>query len=154
VRQMQMQQRWPTVFFSHDSQIMGARDGDGRVCLWSIGTGKILGAFDRGARDNDRRSEQLLPTVGGKELIAVPDLNVRVAVRNGIHAQAQVIDKVLDEVSIDVLESPGGKRLRRLTRNGPQTAFAGAALSPDGRQLAVAMRHITRPRKRLRLVDT
>src|SRR5262245_37191854 len=52
IRQMQMQQRWPTVFFSHDSQTLGARDGDGQVCLWRIGTGKVLGTFDRGAKDN------------------------------------------------------------------------------------------------------
>jgi WD40 repeat protein len=154
VRQMQMQQRWPKVFFSHDCQILGARDGDGHVSLWCIGTGKVLAAFDRGSKDNYRRSEQPLPTAGGKELITVPDLNDLVAVRNGIHAQAYVIGEVLHEGSIEVLEWPGGKRLRRLTRNEPQTIFAGVALSPDGRQLAVAMRHITRPRKLLRLVDT
>jgi WD40 repeat protein len=154
VRQMQMQQRWPMVFFSHDSQMLGARDGDGHVRVWSIGAGEVLGAFDRGCKDNYRRAERVLSAADGKELIAVPDLNDLVAVRDGIHAQAYVIGDVLDKVSIDVLESPGGKRLRQLTRNEPQTIFAGAALSPDGRQLAAAMRHITKPRKVLRLVDT
>src|SRR5262249_38472024 len=100
------------------------------------------------------RSEHLLLATDARQMIAVPDLNDLVAVHNGIHAQAYVVGEVLDQVAIDLLESPGGKRLRQLMRNEPQTVFAGAALSPDGTQLAVAMRHITKPRKLLRLVDT
>jgi WD40 repeat protein len=154
VRRLQMQQCWPMVFFSHDSQRLGARDGDGHVCLWSVSTGNVVGTFERGAKDNYRRTEQVLVAANEKELIAVPDLNDLIAVRDGIDAQAYVIGKVLDEVAIDVLESSGGKRLRRLSRNDPQSVFAGAALSLDGKQLAVAMRHITKPRKLLRLLDT
>src|SRR5262249_49655747 len=132
VRQMQMRQRWPMVFFSHDGQALGARDGDGHLRIWSIQTGEVLGSFDRGSKDNYRRSEHLLLATDARQLVAVPDLNDLVVVRNGIHAQAYVIGKVLDQVAIDVLESPGGKRLRQLARNEPETVFAGAALSPDG----------------------
>jgi WD40 repeat protein len=154
VRQMQMLQRWPIVFFSQDGQVPGARDGDGHVRIWSIRTGEVLGSFDRGSKNNYRRSEHLLLATDVRQLIAVPDLNELVAVRNGVHSKAYFIGKVLDQVAIDVLESPGGKRLRQLAQNDSETIFAGAALSPDGTQLAVAMRHITKPRKLLRLVET
>ena len=90
VRRMQMPQRWPLVFFSRDSQTLGARDGDGHVRIWVIRTGKVLASFDRGFKDNYRRAEQVLLAADGKKLIAVPDLNDLVAVHNGIHAQAYV----------------------------------------------------------------
>ncbi len=105
-------------------------------------------------KDNYRGTGQLLMAANDKQLIAIPDLNDLLAVRDGVHTQTYAIGKVLDDVAIDLLESPGGKRLRQLLRNDPQSVFAGAALSPGGTQLAVAMRHITKPRKLLRLVDT
>ena len=134
VRQMQMQERWPKIFFSHDSKSLGARDGDGHIQIWSIGTGKVLGSFDRQFKDNDRRSEKMLVAAGGKELIAIPDLNDLVNIYDGNHADAKIVGEKLDDISIDVLELPGGKRLRQLMRNEAQTVFGGAAISPDGSQ--------------------
>ncbi len=152
--QVDSHERWPTVFFSQDGSRLGARNAEGEVRLWETTTGKLVASFRRGFKGNGRRYEQFLFSPDGRRIIAVPDFNEMIYLHNGKLADADVVGDKLEELSIELLEAPGGKLVKRLAKSEPGTVFSDAALSPDGKLLAVGIRAVKSPRKVLRLLDT
>ena len=152
IRQFDIRQRSPAVFFSHDGKSLGTRTTQGEVRLWETDSGRRQASFQRPRRGNEYYHERLLLLPDRTRLIVVSDANSMIAVHNGKHADAYVIGKKLPELSIDLLESDG-KLVKQLARNEPETVFSDAALSPDGKLLAVGIRAFKAPRKLLRLID-
>ncbi|MBM4071566.1 MAG: hypothetical protein FJ271_21925 [Planctomycetes bacterium] len=152
IRHIDVEERSPVVFFSRDSKWLGIRTNLGEVQIWATGSGKRQASFLRKGRGNEYYAEQILLSPDRNRLIVVSDANRMIAVHNGKHADAYVIGKELPELSIDLLE-PDGKLVKHLVRNAAETVFSDAALSPDGKILAVGIRAYKAPRKLLRLID-
>lgn len=152
IRQLDAGERSPVVFFSRDGKTLGTRAAQGEVRLWETDSGKLHTSIQRERRGNEYYQEQLLLSPDRTRLIVVSDANSMIAVRNGKHADAYVIGK-LPELSIDLLKLPGGKLVKHLARSAPETVFSDAALSPDGKLLAVGIRAYKAPRKLLRVID-
>jgi WD40 repeat protein len=140
-----------TVFFSQDGKLLGTRAATGESRLWAIASGKLQTTYRRRAEESHH--DQIVLSPGRTRLIVVDDGNQLIDVRNGKYADSQVIGKKLPELSIELLELPSGKLVKELARNAPETVFSDAALSPDGRLLAVGIRAYKAPRKLLRLID-
>jgi len=153
IHQLDAGERGATVIFSPDGKSVWTRCWSGEVRHWEVASGKLHVSFQRRANEC-HNVEQLLPAPDGARLIVVGDSNWQIQVRNGIHADSYVMGHELPELSIDLLEASSGKVVKQLAKNDPETVFSDAALSPDGKLLAVAIRAYKAPRKLLRLIDS
>ena len=152
IRQLDAGEDRPIVFFSRDGKSLGARTAKGEIRLWEIASGKLQTSFQ--CRVEESHHKQIVLSPDSTRLIVVDDGNGLIDVRNGEHAEAYVIGEKLPALSIELLELPSGKVVKQLARNTPETVFSDAALSPDGKLLAVGIRAYKAPRKLLRLIDS
>jgi WD40 repeat protein len=152
IRQLDAREQNPVVFFSKDGMALATRTVQGEVRLWDD-SGRRQASVQRRAGEYYRYDAQLLLSPDRPRLIVVGDANAMIAVHNGKHADAYVIGDKLPELSIDLLELPSGKLVKQLAKAAPETIFSDAALSPDGKLLAVGIRAYKAPRKLLRLID-
>lgn len=137
------------LFFSASGNSLGARSTKGQFRFWQIPSGKPQGFFQRRA---DAYLEQLLPCPDATHVIAVGDRNKQIVLRGGKDADADCRG-IGTEISIELLEYPVGNVVKQLARNDAGSIFSDAALSPDGKLLAVGIRACREARKHLQLID-
>lgn len=150
IRQHDAGEGGPVVFFTRDGKSLGTRTAQGEVRFWEVASGKLQISFQRSA---ESYHEQLLISPDRTRLIVVGDGNGEIAVRNGKHADSYVVGSKPVELYIELLELQSGKLVKHLAKTAPETVFSDAALSPDGKLLAVGIRAYKAPLKLLRLID-
>jgi WD40 repeat protein len=152
IRRLDASEPRPRVLFSPDGNWLVARNTTGQVSIWETATGKLLSSFQRN-ETSWRESEILLFTPTNDQLLAVPEVNASIAIRNGKHQDSYVVGKHPEDFSIKVLELLTGKTMKHLAKSGPQTIFSDATLAPDGKLLAIALRAYKAPCKHLQLIE-
>jgi WD40 repeat protein len=140
------------VLFSPDGKFLAGRSTQGRIQVWETASGKLLRSFRRG-KSSPRWRELLLFTASGRQLIAVPEANKLIPVRDGRNWDGSVRGGPLPALSVDLLDATTGKTVRKLAKSKAQTVFSDAALSPDGKLLALGLRAYKDPDKVVHLID-
>jgi WD40 repeat protein len=141
------------VVFSPDGRRLLARARKGEVTLWDVASGQLTGSF---RRDNasDRWSDFLIFTADSRQVIAVPDANELIILRGKKHEDTYVLVGLeLKELAVELLDPTTGKSVKHLATGRLGTIFSDAALSPDGKLLALGMRAYKAPRKQVQLID-
>jgi len=64
-----------------------------------------------------------------------------------------LIDDKITDLPVEILDLTNGKSLKTIIRNGAGTIFSDAAVSPDGKLLALDLRNYKAPQKHVQLIE-
>ncbi|HZU36986.1 MAG TPA: hypothetical protein VFA18_13790 [Gemmataceae bacterium] len=106
-------------------------------------TGRELARFRKPPFDERSRDYALL-TSDGKHIVLVPDAGYSIPVAN---------KRAPDRLQVTLHDATNGRLERVLLGNDSKAIFPDAALSPDGKLLAVAIHAITLPQRELKLIE-